>query len=195
MKNKGRWQLLGLASLFFGPLMVAFWLYYAGGWRPQGMTNHGELIAPARPLPVVTLTMADGGNAPANLLQDQWTLVYIGQGSCPADCRAALYSMRQTRLSLANEATRVNRVFLATSDCCDREFLSKEHPGLKVVDASGAQAQPLLQLFPAQTAGQPNHNLFIVDPLGNLMMRHDAATPTRGLLDDLKKLLKLSHIG
>jgi hypothetical protein len=193
--NKGRWQLLGLASLFFGPLIAAFWLYYAGGWRPQAMTNHGELIAPARPLPALSLKLASGEAVPANLLQDHWTLVYVGDGSCPADCRAALYAMRQTRLSLANEAARVNRLFLATNACCDREFLTREHPGLKVVDATGAEARALLALFPASHAGQPNHALFIVDPLGNLMMRHVAATPTRGLLDDLKKLLKLSHIG
>ena len=38
-------------------------------------------------------------------------------------------------------------------------------------------------------------SLYIVDPLGNLMMRHDAAHTSKDLLTDLKKLLKLSHIG
>lgn len=193
--NRGQWQFLGLAALFFGPLAGAFWLYYAGGWRPQGMTNHGELIAPARPLPEVSLTLAGGNAAPAGLLRKQWTLVYVGDGACPADCQAALYSMRQTRLSLANEATRVDRVFLAVKHCCNQEFLGREHPGLKVIDASGSSAAGLLAVFPPQPVGRPNHALYIVDPLGNLMMQHDGAKPTRGLLDDLKKLLKLSHIG
>jgi hypothetical protein len=193
--NRGQWQLLGLASLFFGPLAIAFWLYYAGGWRPQGMTNNGELIVPARPLPTVALQFANGESAPANLLQGHWTLVYVGDGACPKDCQTALYSMRQTRLSLANEATRVDRVFLAASQCCDRSFLEREHPGLKVIDASAANAQTLLATFPPRAAAATNYTLYIVDPLGNLMMRHDGQKPTRGLLSDLRKLLKLSHIG
>jgi hypothetical protein len=193
--NRGQWQFLGLASLFFGPLALSFWLYYAGGWRPQGMTNHGELITPARPLPTAALRLASGEPAPASTLHDQWTLLYVGDGACPADCQRALYSMRQTRLSLANEATRVKRVFLATANCCNRDFFKREHPGLEVIDASGPEAQPLLAVFPARAAGSANYTLYLVDPLGNLMMQHDGQKPTRGMLDDLKKLLKLSHIG
>ncbi len=193
--NRGQWQFLGLASLFFGPLALAFWLYYAGGWRPQGMTNNGELITPARPLPTATLRLASGEPAPAGTLHDQWTLVYVGDGACPADCQMALYSMRQTRLSLANDATRVKRVFLAAGNCCNRDFFTREHPGLEVIDASGPEAQPLLAVFPASATGSANYTLYIVDPLGNLMMQQDGQKPTRGMLDDLKKLLKLSHIG
>jgi hypothetical protein len=193
--NRGQWQFLGLALLFFGPLALAFWLYYAGGWRPQGMTNHGDLITPARPLPTLALRLAGGAPAPASLLHDQWTLVYVGDGACPADCQMALYSMRQTRLSLANDATRVRRVFLAAGNCCNGDFFAREHPGLEVIDATGAEAQPLLALFPPRAASGANYTLYIVDPLGNLMMQHDGRTPSRGMLDDLKKLLKLSHIG
>jgi hypothetical protein len=87
---------------------------------------------------------------------------------------------------------RVERVFLASEACCDRGFLVREHPGLEVLDASAPQAVPLLAQFPA--AGR-EHLLYIVDPLGNLMMSYDARTNPRGLLEDLKKLLALSHIG
>jgi hypothetical protein len=61
-----------------------------------------------------------------------------------------------------------------------------------VLDAQGAPAAPLLQQFPSQ---QREHTLFVVDPLGNLMMSYDARQNPRGLLEDLKKLLRLSHIG
>jgi hypothetical protein len=118
--------------------------------------------------------------------------VYIGDGGCAADCRQALYVMRQTRLSLNNDMTRVARVFLATADCCAREFLEHEHTGLVVLDATGPGAQALLAQFPA---GGREHTLFVVDPLGNLMMSYDARENPRGLLEDLKKLLRLSHIG
>jgi hypothetical protein len=88
--------------------------------------------------------------------------------------------------------TRVQRVFLSTANCCDRAYFASEHPGLRVFDASQAGAQPLLAQFPLTGAAQ---TLYIVDPLGNLMMRYDARQPPKGLLEDLKKLLQLSHIG
>jgi hypothetical protein len=100
--------------------------------------------------------------------------------------------MRQTRLALNNDMTRVARVFLVTGACCDRPFLGSEHAGLLVLDAGGAAAQPLLAQFPTENR---EHTLFIVDPLGNLMESYDARANPRGLLEDLKKLLALSHIG
>jgi cytochrome oxidase Cu insertion factor (SCO1/SenC/PrrC family) len=181
-----------LAGLFVLPLLVSFWAYYATDWRPAGRVNHGELITPARPLPRVDLPRVQGNTASADLFKRKWTLVYIGAGNCDAACRNALYFMRQTRLGLNNEMTRVERVFLVTGGCCDRGFIGSEHSGLNVFDASGPAAATLLAAFPA--TGRDN-SLFVVDPLGNLMMRYDDRLNPKGLLEDLQKLLRLSHIG
>src|ERR1700709_1069762 len=94
-----------LAGLFLLPLAAAFWVYYGTDWRPVSTVNHGELITPARPLP-------------GEIFQRKWSLVYIADGQCDETCRKALYVMRQARLSLNNEMTRVDRIFLATSNCC-----------------------------------------------------------------------------
>ena len=189
--------LAALAALFLLPLVIAFFTYYGTAWRPAAHVNHGQLITPARPLPaalaVVTGEAQSGTPDPAvPVFRKRWSLVYVGAGSCNADCRQALYVMRQTRLALNNDMARVERVFLASEACCDRGFLVREHPGLEVLDASAPQAVPLLAQFPA--AGR-EHLLFIVDPLGNLMMSYDARTNPHGLLEDLNKLLALSHIG
>ena len=183
-----------LAGLFFLPLAVAFWMYYGSGWRPVRTVNHGELITPARPLPAVHLQPAVATDVASGELfhRRKWSLVYVGDGQCDDNCRKSLYVMRQTRLSLNNEIDRVERVFLATAHCCSQDFLAHEHPGLQVFDASGAAAASLLSLFPAAEREQ---TLFIVDPLGNLMMRYDVRQNPKGLLQDLKKLLSLSHIG
>ncbi|MBS0579343.1 MAG: cytochrome oxidase assembly protein [Proteobacteria bacterium] len=182
-----------LAALFIVPLALAFFTYYGTSWRPIGSVNHGELISPPRPLPASALPAVLPAPAAADrLFRDKWTLVYVGDGGCPQECQQALYVMRQTRLSLNNDMTRVARVFLATAGCCARELLGREHPGLVVVDASGGAAQALLAQFPA---ADREHTLYVVDPLGNLMMRYDARANPRGLLDDLRKLLRLSHIG
>lgn len=181
-----------LAAVFLVPLVMAFWMYYGNAWRPVTSTNHGELFDPVRQLPGAELREASGAVAPANLLNEKWALAYIGNGACDDICKKSLHFMRQTRLSLNNEMTRVARIFLATGACCDRAFLEREHPGLVVIDATGPEARDLVNAFPPTDQAQ---SLYIIDPLGNLVMRYDTRNDPKGLLTDLKKLLKLSHIG
>jgi hypothetical protein len=185
-----------LAGLFLLPLALAFFTYYGSSWRPMHTVNHGRLISPAQALPEVSLPQvlpAPPGTGPAPaLFRGQWSLVYVGRGACEADCREALFVMRAARLALNTDMTRVAQVFLVTGECCAREFLAREHPGLRVLAAQGAAAEPLLRAFGAEDRA---HTLFVVDPLGNLMMRYDARQNSRGLLEDLQKLLRLSHIG
>jgi hypothetical protein len=190
-RARGRRTLLIVAAIFFLPVAVAFTLYYGKLWRPANSSSKGELIEPARPLTVAGLRHADGTPAADSVLAGKWTLLYIGDGRCDDACRTALVFGRQSRLALNNEMTRVQRVFLATGNCCDSEYFAREQAGLIALDASAPEATALLQQFP----GEREHTLFIVDPLGNLMMRHDASHTTKDLLSDLKKLLKLSHIG
>jgi cytochrome oxidase Cu insertion factor (SCO1/SenC/PrrC family) len=194
-----RGQMLLLALLFFLPLLAAFIIYYGSHWRPAHHVNHGELIDPAAPLlmialPQVTPEPAAGGAAlaAANVLAGKWSLVYVGRGDCDGDCRDTLYFMRQTHLGLANLIPRVQRVFLATDGCCDRNFLAREQPNLVTLDANGAAGAALLAPFPLDRRAT---TIFVVDPRGNLMMRYDAHEDPKGLRNDLKRLLLLSHIG
>lgn len=186
LRSRNLRTLAGLAALFFVPLVASFWLYYGTAWRPAGHVNYGELISPPRPLPTVNLP-----GVPA-LFRGRWTLVYVGDGSCDASCRQALYVMRQTRLALGTDMTRIARVFLVSGGCCARDYLAREHAGLVILDATGARGAGLLGEFPS--ADRP-HTLYVVDPLGNLMMRYDVRRSPGGLLLDLKKLLGLSSIG
>jgi len=197
-------MLAALAALFLVPLLLAFYMYYGTDWRPIKRVNHGTLISPVRPLPAVKLERESleapdphapppGSGAPVpKLFKDKWSLVYVGEGNCDERCRQALYVMRQTRESLNNNMTRVERIFLVTGNCCAREFLLHEHPGLIVADATSADGRRLLQEFPADD--RP-YSVFIIDPLGNLMMSYDSRQNPKGLLEDLQKLLRLSQIG
>jgi len=168
-----------LAALFFLPVLASFWMYYFTDWRPAGSTAHGTLIQPPVPL------------QNADVFKDKWTLLYVADGGCDAACLHALYIARQTRLLLNKDIQRVNRVLVATGPV-DRALFDREHAGVTVLDASAPAADSLLQAIPAD---QRANGLFIIDPLANLVMRYDARENPKGLLDDLKKLLKLSHIG
>ena len=203
LRSRNLRTLAALAALFFLPLLVSAWLYYGMSWTPGGHVNHGELIQPPRPLarvelPRIALPGEAAGQTARELtasdptLRGKWTLVYVGDGACDASCRATLYVMRQTRLALGTDMTRLARVFLVTANCCAKDYLAREHAGITVLDASGAAGAQLLTRFPA---GDRAHTLFIIDPLGNLMMRYDVRREPRGLLVDLRRLLELSQIG
>ena len=190
-----------LAALFLLPLVGSAWLYYGTQWRPAGHVNHGELIEPPRRLPAMTLPRLDPGAPsagpaglhwiPARLFRGEWSLVYIGDGRCDAACRRTLEIMRATHLSLGEDMTRVAPLFLVTGHCCAAD-LAPDRPALLILDASGSAGSSLLAQFPA--AGR-SHSIYVVDPLGNLMMRYDVRRDPRGLLLDLMKLLRLSQIG
>ncbi len=187
--KSSRRTLLILLALFVVPLAAAFILYYGMGWRPAGGSNHGELLQPLRQMPAAAETLLSGPTPQVK----NWALIYVGDGKCDADCRQALVFARQTRLSLNKDMTRVNRALLVTGNCCDLAYIDKEHAGLKVRDVSEPEA--LDQLLAVLPQGDLRHWLFVVDPLGNIVMRYDVRESPRGLLDDLKQLLKLSHIG
>jgi hypothetical protein len=198
--RRGRRQLLALAALFFVPLAIAFWLYYgAGHWRPAGGTNKGDLIDPARPLPAVALPRADGTTTDPGFLRGKWTILYVGDGACDERCRKVLYLTRQSRIAINKDIDRVQRVFLVTGHCCDSAFLAAEHPDVLVarLDSAGPAGAKLLDVFPAYGGVSPAAAglIYLVDPLGNLMMSYAPAAPDKALLTDLRKLLRLSHIG
>lgn len=190
--RKQFWVLIGA---FFAPLALAFILYYGLDIRPHGSTNKGDLIHPPVALPEVELPGAADQKLAADALRGQWSMVYIGDGACDARCREALTLMRQTRLALGDDMTRVQRVFLVSGNCCDRQYLEAEHDGLLLGRIDNSAGQTLLETFPDTARAAGLGRIYLVDPLGNLMMKYEPDAPQKGLLEDLKKLLKLSHIG
>jgi cytochrome oxidase Cu insertion factor (SCO1/SenC/PrrC family) len=192
---RSRRQVYLLIGVFFAPLILAFILYYGVGIRPAGSTNKGDLIHPAVPLPEVTLPSPGDQNLPANFLRGKWSMVYIGDGACDNRCREALTLMRQTRLALNDNMTRVQRVFLITGNCCDSNYLDQEQRGLLLGRIDNPDGKTLLETFPGGAQEFSLGRIYLVDPLGNLMMKYEPNAPQKALLQDLKKLLKLSHIG
>jgi cytochrome oxidase Cu insertion factor (SCO1/SenC/PrrC family) len=199
--RRQRRTLIGLALLFFAPLGLAFFLYYGVGWRPGSHVNHGQLIDPPRPLPAVRLPhvaldgSADTQTAP-DFLTRKWTLLYWGAGTCAERCKAELYDTRQVRYALNRDMDRVQRVFVAQGPCCDLDFLRRQHPDLITLRAT-SDAAPVLALLRLSPADDPatGGRVYLIDPLGNLMMVYAAGARPKGMLEDLKRLLGLSQVG
>jgi hypothetical protein len=194
-ERRQRRVLIGLALMFFAPLGLAFYLYYGHApWHPGGRVNAGVLIEPARPLPALALPLLDSGHTDPNFLRGKWTLLLVGSGPCGQECSARLYDTRQVRLALDRDMKRVQRAFIADAGCCDVELLRGQHPDLITIRASAAA--PLLALLPgAGTVEAHAPRVYLVDPLGNLMMFYAADAAAKGMLDDLKRLLRLSSVG
>jgi hypothetical protein len=194
-RPRSRRMLILLAALFLVPLAVSFYLYYASGWRPGGQVNHGELITPPRALPAVSLATPDGRNTESEFLRGDWSILYVGAGACDEHCRKALYTIRQVRLALGEKMDRVQRVFLYTGGCCEQPFFGTEHAGLVAANIDSPAGAELLREFPEEGAPPATGRIYLVDPLGNLMMNYPPDAPAKGMIEDLKRLLKLSHIG
>jgi hypothetical protein len=190
--------LIGLALLFFAPLGLSFYLYYGKSWRPGGRVNAGELIAPAQPLPSLALPLLGSGTSTGEtnpqFLKGKWTFLYVQHGRCDDECRRHLYDTRQVRLALDREMTRVQRVFIGDGDCCDITELNAAHPDLIAIRASPAD-EPLLALLPNRTGAVNSHRVYLIDPLSNVMMFYAPDVKSKGMLDDMKRLLRLSSIG
>jgi hypothetical protein len=202
--------LIGVALMFFTPLALAFYLYYGKFWHPGARVNAGELIQPARPLPSLALPLAaeaavspgagaaagapPAGETNPQFLKGKWTLLYIQHGRCDDECRKHLYDTRQVRLALDREMPRVQRVFIGDGDCCELAELKAAHPDLIAVRASAAD-EPLLALLPVREGAVNSHRIYLIDPLGNAMMFYAPSVSSKGMLEDMKRLLRLSSIG
>ena len=189
-RTGGRLQLLMIAAIFIGPMIVA-WLLYSpeGDWQPPSSTANGELLEP------ITLVTDEQLNVPREEQNSPypglWTLVQVGSGACDEYCSRSLYETRQVRKAMGKEDTRVQRIMLLTDDLPLRENVAREHPGLILFRANSEWTLA----FVAAIELQSSNDVYLVDPLGNLIMRFPAGTPMKDMHKDLKKLLSISQIG
>jgi len=184
-RTRGRILLLLIAAVFFGPLLGAAWLYYRGSdLLPESRVNHGVLLEP-----IVNLVDA----VPASTLHSHpsWRLLYAGDGPCAAPCRAALHTMRQSRLMLGKEMDRLDRVFLHGGVAPDNLPDTDGGEGLILLEDAGLRAV----LDNKRPVTIPAGGFFLIDPHGNLVLYFSPDIEPRDMVDDIKRLLRLSRIG
>lgn len=193
-RGSTRRMLLLLAAVFFLPFAVGSGLFWSG-WRPAIFANHGELLQPPRVLPESGLRHSDGRAFPTSALRGKWLLVVSDPAPCRAACREELQQMRQLHVALNKEQSRVQPVFIS-SDTTNSENASalidvqNNFPGFGV---GAVGAAPTNQAWHSVFTGI-ERELYVVDPLGNVVMRYPASPDMRGVLKDMERLLKYSWL-
>lgn len=195
-RNKRNFILLAL--IFILPAGIAYGLYFSG-WRPAKTINHGELVSPPRPLEDVALKTLSGADFNTADLRRRWTFVYFGAPDCPRVCADNLYKMRQVHIAQGKNQDRVQRLFVLTGNDTTGRLRKRlqDHPELKVVTGPEAGVRALAKQF-VLPAGSPldlRSRIYLVDPLGNLMMSYPADADPSGMRKDLARLLRVSQVG
>lgn len=186
----GRWKMILVMLCCAAPVIASYFTYYVV--RPEGRSVFGELIDPQRPLPTVVATGRDGANLALSSLKGQWLLVAVADAACDALCEQQLYLQRQLRESLGREKDRLDRVWLVSDAAPVPARLDNGLHGATVLRLPAAEIAKWL----APSAGHTlQEHLYVVDPLGNWMMRFPARMDTSSASRakrDMDRLLRAS---
>ena len=185
-------------GLYAAPLLAAWlWLGYARTHSGAGVSVNGELITPAVPVSGFMLEDEQGATADETLFRKKWSLVYFAGIQCGEVCEKNLYHMRQVRLSTGRRMDRVQRVLVTPQPAEVATRFEKAKEGLRIIGGADTARAVLSDQF---NAAQQNMEkcvdcIYLVDPLGNIMMRFAPDLDPGKIYKDLKHLLKVSRIG
>lgn len=188
--RNGRWKMLAVFLVCAAPVLASYFTYYVV--RPEGRRNFGELIEPQRPLPDQPGVSLSGQAGPLTALKGQWLLLSVAGGACDEACSRHLYLQRQLRESLGKDKDRLDWVWLVSdTDAVNDKLL----PALK--DATVLRVAPgVLSAWLAPASGhQLAEHLYLVDPMGNWMLRFPAELDIAGASKakrDLERVLRAS---
>ncbi|HCY13537.1 MAG TPA: hypothetical protein DG414_06835 [Gammaproteobacteria bacterium] len=191
--SRKRLQLLLLIAVFTAPVIAA-WL-----WQPGSFNNRGELIEPPRLLADELLLRADGERVGLQAFGGKWTYVYFARGGCDAACRQVVDNLARVRLTQGKNARRLRVLVIAMApgQLSQVETLRLQLPEVVVLGAGAAALARLAQQFKLDS-GSPvtgDRRIYLVDPLGNLMMSYPAEADPTDIRKDIARLLRVSRIG
>ncbi len=187
----GRLQMALVLLVCAAPVIASYLAVYVV--KPdRGEAAYGALIQPSVGLPDVTAVDLQGRTVPLRSLKGQWLLVAVGPAACDAACEQRLFMQRQLREMLGRERERVDKVWLVTDD-------APLPPALQQAVTSGVPLQVLrapraaVQAWLEPASGQRlDAHLYLVDPMGEWMMRWPAAPDPTKVKRDLDRLLRAS---
>ncbi len=194
VRKRGRWMLWLVLLVCASPMIASYFTYYV--IKPEKRNNYGTLIDQrAHPVPAMATTTLDGRPQALEQFKGKWVMLMVGPGACPDSCRKQLFALRQLRLMQGKEADRIERVWLITDQEPLDTLIIREYDGTHMLRADGATVASWL---PADTGTTPADHIYLIDPLGHLMMRFPKdpqLQEVRKVYKDINKLLKASAVG
>ncbi|ASU37421.1 cytochrome C oxidase subunit I [Herbaspirillum sp. meg3] len=190
-RKRGRWKLLVVVAVCAAPMIASYITYYV--IKPQSRTNYGALIDPRQyPIPALASTELDGKPAKLEDYKGKWVMLQVAGGECDDACKTRLLAMRQLRLMQGKEMERIERVWLITDAKPLDTVLMREYDG---TDMLRVDAKLLKAWLPTDEGTSMEDHIYIIDPLGNLMMRFPKDADPNKMKKDISKLLRASAIG
>ena len=186
-KMSGRKILLGMAVIFVLPFTIAKTMHLLN--VHPASHSYGTLVHPPKPVQFSTLHDSKDKLVGSQQLLKKWNIVTVEPGVCAEPCQAQIHLLKQVNIALDKDAKRVQRILIAPN-AENFDALEKQYPDLIIISGSDA----LTTKFAAQF-NVAKGEVYLVDPLGNLMMHYPQELNPKGLLTDLKKLLKNSWAG
>ncbi|MEO6896178.1 MAG: hypothetical protein ABI218_06000 [Caldimonas sp.] len=197
--KRGRWLMIGVLLVCVAPVLASYLTYFV--IRPQGRTNYSELIRPPHPLPASLPLRDAAGHAVSPLtLRGQWLIVAVSGGACDRLCERNLWLQRQLHETLGREKDWVDKVWLVDDAVEPREKTLEAIAADPAAARFGFAPATVLRTDRRALLGwlepSPGHaiedHLYIVDPLGDWMMRVPADPDPTRLKRDMDKLLRAS---
>jgi cytochrome oxidase Cu insertion factor (SCO1/SenC/PrrC family) len=185
-----RLKLLAVLLVCASPVILSYLFYYV--LPPSGRTNFGTLILPQRPVPELRLVDAEGKPYRFATHLGQWVVLQVDAGACEKACADKLYALRQQRTMTGKERERIDRVWLVTDAVKPSAELMRDYEGTFVMRADAAE---LAALMPVEPGRRLEDYLWVIDPMGNLMMRFPADGEPAKIRKDISRLLKASRVG
>jgi len=176
-----------IGALCLAPVVASYFAYYVA--PPAGHTNAGDLLE-TRALPDPRLRLLDGTTFQLSQLHGKWVLLVTDAAQCDSACERKLFTIRQLRLTQGKDMERIERAWLISDSAPVAAPLASNYKGMWFVRAADSD---LLKQLPA--ASTPAEFFYIVDPLGNLVLRYPQSTEPAKMIKDLTRLLRTSRIG
>jgi hypothetical protein len=188
--GRGRWQMLAVFLVCAAPVIASYFTYYVV--RPEGRRNFGELIEPQRALPDQATVNLAGQGSTLKALKGQWLLLSVAGGACDEVCSKHLYLQRQLREGMGKDRDRIDWVWLIPDQVSVPEKLL---PALKEATVLRVAPEVLGDWLKPAAGQQLADHLYLVDPMGNWMMRFPAGLDLAAAAKakrDLERVLRAS---
>ena len=184
----GRIKMLLIFLVCATPVIASYVTFYF--FRPDGRINYGTLVEPVRTVPDVPLALLDGRPSRLADYKGKWLLLTFDGGACAAQCTDKLFKMRQLRTMQGKERDRLESAWIITDEVALSTQLMREYDGTRMLRAG---ASSVADGFPAD--GARADHIYLIDPLGNLVLRYPKGADPMKMSKDLARLLKYSRIG